>query len=149
MNGRPEGCPRKRHRTETHAVPVKCAVPIFKVTDIHAALNFYCSTLGFVLEFKYSVTPDGPVYVGVSLDGVRIHLSTFAGNGASGTAAYLHVDDVDGLFQTFLERGFKTPGNPESPVEEGPVDQTWGMREFYIRDPDGNTLCFGTPIQTV
>ena len=52
---------------------------------------------------------------------------------------------VDALFRGFLERGFKTPGNPGSPVEEGPVDQTWGMREVYIRDPDGNALRFGTP----
>jgi len=34
----------------------------------------------------------------------------------------------------------KIPWNPESPVEEGPVSQTWGMREFYVRDPDGDTL---------
>lgn len=30
-------------------------------------------------------------------------------------------------------------------LEEGPVNQTWGMREFYVRDPDGNTLRFGSP----
>jgi len=23
-----------------------------------------------------------------------------------------------------------------------PVDQTWGTREFYVTDPDGNTLRF-------
>jgi hypothetical protein len=33
---------------------------------------------------------------------------------------------------------------PEAPqlVHEGPVDQTWGTREFYVDDPDGNTLRF-------
>jgi hypothetical protein len=82
----------------------------------------------------------------VSLDGNQIHLSTFAGDGVTGTAAYCYVDDVDALFHTFLQMGLKTPGNPESPVEEGPVNQTWGMREVYVRDPDGNTLRFGSAI---
>lgn len=62
-------------------MPIKCAVPIFKVADIQAARNFYCSTLGFAVEFEYSAAPGGPAYLGVSLDGFRIHLSTFAGDG--------------------------------------------------------------------
>lgn len=27
-------------------------------------------------------------------------------------------------------------------VHEGPIDQTWSTREFYVDDPDGNTLRF-------
>ena len=54
------------------------------------------------------------------------------------------TNDVDGLFRRFRERGPMTPGNPEAPtlVHEGPIDQTWGSREFYVEDPDGNTLRF-------
>jgi catechol 2,3-dioxygenase-like lactoylglutathione lyase family enzyme len=124
---------------------VKQVVPIIKVTDIGAAVEFYCAKLGFAKDFSYSATPVGPTYVGISIDGNRIHLSTFAGDGIAGTAAYCYVDDVDQLFRRFVLAGLKTPGNPDSPVEEGPVDQTWGMREFYVRDPDGNTLRFGSP----
>jgi len=121
-------------------------VPIIRVTDIRSAIEFYCSTLGFVADFSYSASPDGPWYAGVSLEGHQVHLSTFAGDGVTGTAAYLYVDDVDAVFGNFLRAGLKTPGNPNSPVEEAPVDQSWGMREFYVRDPDGNTLRFGSPI---
>lgn len=37
-----------------------------------------------------------------------------------------------------------SPGNPDSPqgVHEGPINQSWGTREFYVDDPDGNTLRF-------
>jgi catechol 2,3-dioxygenase-like lactoylglutathione lyase family enzyme len=121
-------------------------VPIIRVSDIRAALEFYCSTLGFVTDFEYSASPDGPAYAGVSLDGNQVHLSTFAGDGVSGTATYFYVDDVDALFRTLRQAGLETPGNVNSPVEEGPVDQTWGMREFYVRDPDRNTLRFGSLI---
>jgi catechol 2,3-dioxygenase-like lactoylglutathione lyase family enzyme len=129
-------------------MPITQVVPIIKVTDIRSAIGFYCSTLGFGMDFSYSAGPNGPEYAGVSLDGSQLHLSTFAGDGVAGTAAYCYVDDVDALFQKFLLAGLKTPGNPESPVEEGPIDQAWGMREVYVRDPDGNTLRFGSPIHT-
>jgi catechol 2,3-dioxygenase-like lactoylglutathione lyase family enzyme len=125
------------------------AVPIIRVTNIRVAVDFYCSLLGFVMDFSESVAAEGPTYAGVSLDGCQIHLSTFAGDGVRGTAMYFYVDDVDALFHEFLERGLRTPGEPGSPVEEGPVDQSWGMREFYVRDPDGNTLRFGSPIPPV
>jgi catechol 2,3-dioxygenase-like lactoylglutathione lyase family enzyme len=124
---------------------VKRVVPIIKVTDIGPAIEFY-SMLGFVTDFKYVAGPDGPAYAGLSLDGNQVHLSTFAGDGVRGTATYCYVDDVDALFRTFREAGLRTPGKSHSPVDEGPVNQTWGMREFYVRDPDGNTLRFGSPV---
>ena len=55
------------------------------------------------------------------------------------------TDDVDGVFRKFRARGLQTPGDPNVPAEEvhqGPVDQNWGTREFYVQDPDGNSLRF-------
>ena len=139
----------EQHDVSQTGIPdmvVKQIVPIIKVSDIKAALEFYCTVLGFVTDFKYLASPTGPTYAGLSLDGNQVHLSTFAGDGVLGTATYCYVDDVDALFEKFRQSGLKTPGNPDSPVEEGPVNQAWAMREFYVRDPDGNTLRFGSPI---
>ncbi len=122
-------------------------VPVLRVTDIDRAVAFYCRTLGFVEEFRYAASHNGPTYVGVSLSGHHLHLSTFAGDGVVGTAVYCYVDDVDALWEGFRARGLKAPDDPASPVENGPVDQTWQMREFYVRDPDRNTLRFGTPVR--
>ncbi len=47
-------------------VGVERIVPISKVSDLHTALNFYCSVLGFNMDFHYRASPDGPDYVGVS-----------------------------------------------------------------------------------
>jgi len=33
------------------------------------------------------------------------------------------------------------------PDDLGPTDQTWGTREFYVTDADGNTLRFCQPIE--
>ena len=46
------------------------------------------------------------------------------------------------MFRALLRRGLRTPGKPDSPVHESPVNQTWGTREFYVDDPDGNTMRF-------
>lgn len=66
------------------------------------------------------------------------------GDGVFGQAVVVTTDDPDGLFRKFRSRGLVTPGNPDAPemVHEGPIDQTWGSREFYVDDPDGNTLRF-------
>jgi catechol 2,3-dioxygenase-like lactoylglutathione lyase family enzyme len=119
-------------------VSVERIVPIIKVADIRAALDFYCAVLGFSKDFHYSNAGGGPDYVGVSLDGHQLHLSTFPGDGSGATATYFYVDDVDALFLGFRARGLE--------AELEPTDQTWGLREMYLRDPDGNTLRFGSPV---
>ena len=55
------------------------------------------------------------------------------------------TDDLDALFRKYQSRGFSVPVRPESPVHSGPTDQTWGTRELYVDDPDGNTLRFTQP----
>jgi catechol 2,3-dioxygenase-like lactoylglutathione lyase family enzyme len=121
-------------------------VPILRVSDADRAEAFYGGTLGFAVDFRYAAGPEGPVYLGVSLDNQQIHLSTFSGDSVIGAAVYCYIDDVDALFRRVIANGFSPPGRPESPVENGPVDQTWDMREFYVRDPDGNVLRFGSPL---
>jgi hypothetical protein len=52
------------------------------------------------------------------------------------------TDDLDALVEQYRSRGLTVPIRPESPVHSGPIDQSWGTREFYVDDPDGNTLRF-------
>ena len=120
-------------------VGVERIVPIIKVSDLHTALNFYCSVLGFNKDFHYRASPDGPDYVGVSLNGHQLHLSTFSGDGKGLATTYLYVDDVDGLHARFCARGL--------PRDCEPTNQAWGQREVYVRDPDGNTLRFGSRVR--
>jgi hypothetical protein len=65
-------------------------------------------------------------------------------------ATWMHdqcsCEDVDGLFSEYVERGPDTTGHGDSPVHRGPLNQTWGIREFYVTDADGNTLRFGGPM---
>ncbi len=66
------------------------------------------------------------------------------GDGVFGSVNRVFVDDVDDRYLTFRARGLNTTQR-ESPIHTAPVDQTLGLREFAVTDPDGNNLCFCTP----
>lgn len=111
------------------------AIPTHRCADLSRALAFYVGVLGAEQLW------DDPAYVGVRWRGVEIHLSTNAGDGAFGAATVIRVDDVDDVFAELKARGY-VPRTDRGPVFEAPTDQTWGTRELYVSDPDGNTLRF-------
>jgi uncharacterized glyoxalase superfamily protein PhnB len=115
---------------------LKFAIPLLHVSNSAAAEDFYCNRLGFRREFAHRVDdakPD-PCYMGVSRDGVWLHISSFSGDGISGGVANLIVDDVDALHAELVAKGV--------PIAVGPVDQTWGTREMYVKDADANSIRF-------
>lgn len=115
---------------------IKVAIPLLHISNCAAAEHFYCNQLGFRREF--APRPDGvaaePCYMGVSRDNVWLHLSSFSGDGVCGGVANLIVDAVDALHQEFVAKGVA--------IAVEPVDQTWGSREMYVKDADGNCLRF-------
>jgi catechol 2,3-dioxygenase-like lactoylglutathione lyase family enzyme len=114
----------------------KYAVPVLHVSSSVAAEDYYCNRLGFRRQFAYrqdAAKPD-PCYIGLARDGVWLHLSSFSGDGVAGGVVYLAVEDVDTLHAELVAKGV--------PIDTGPVDQTWGNREMYVRDPDRNSIRF-------
>jgi catechol 2,3-dioxygenase-like lactoylglutathione lyase family enzyme len=110
---------------------------------MEASIAFYTKVLDFERVGGDDDLAD-PSFSVMARGGDSLFLSSHRGDGTFGQAIAVLVDDVDGLFRKFRTRGLKTPGNPDVPthVHEGPVDQSWGTREFYVDDPDGNTLRF-------
>src|SRR5689334_14635244 len=112
------------------------AIPLLHVVNAAVAEEFYCEGLGFRLEFVHR--PDGvsgdPCYMGLSREGVWLHVSSFAGDGVAGGAVNILVEDVDALHAEFVAKGLR--------IDTGPVDQTWGNREMYVKDADRNSVRF-------
>jgi len=118
-------------------------VATVRCRQMRKSVAFYTGVLDFErLDGRASL--DDPSFCVLTRGGYYLFLSSHGGDGAFGQAIAVLTDDVDALFRKFRERGLVTPGNPNAPelVHEGPVDQTWGTREFYVDDPDGNTLRF-------
>ena len=113
-------------------------IPIMKCGDINESLSFYIR----ILDFEVLNPEDEFPYKLLVREGARLDLSSIDGGIAS--CVYIEVENVDMLFARFIERGLDVK-NCEG-VHAGPLDQTWGMREFYVTDMDNNTLRFGHPI---
>ena len=118
-------------------------IPSVRCKNMKSALAFYTGVLDFERVDGDDDLAD-PSFSLLARDGDKIILSSHRGDGTFGQAVVITTDDVDALVRKFREQGLLTPGNPDAPreVHEGPMDQSWGTREFYINDPDGNTLRF-------
>jgi len=115
-------------------------VPVFKVRNMRTALKHYTEVLDFIMTDPDD-TADSPV-VDLGNGDAAFQITVFENDRLFGSVANVWVDDVDALFAKYKSRGLDTSAKKNSPVHQGPVDQTWGRREFYVTDGDGNTLRF-------
>jgi len=120
---------------------LQSAYPIFRVDSAAVARAFF-EPLGFELIFEGSASDDpykpDPCYMGFQRDEVIIHASSHAGDGAGGAAVVIVVDDVNALHAEFTAKGVV--------IDLAPIDQTWGVREMYVKDSQNNALRFAQPL---
>jgi catechol 2,3-dioxygenase-like lactoylglutathione lyase family enzyme len=108
-------------------------VPNIKTEHLQASRVFYKDILGL-----QSIMDHGWILTYGSDSKMDIQIS-FAIEGGSGTAVpdlSIEVDDLDTAFIKMKDAGFK--------IEYGPVNEPWGVRRFYVRDPFNklvNILC--------
>jgi len=116
-------------------------IPTVRCKNMRRSLEFYTGILDFE-RVDGDESLDDPSFSVLTRGGDRLFLSSHRGDGEYGQAIVIETNNVDEEFRALRQRGLRTPGNPHSPVHEAPLDQTWGAREFYVDDPDGNTLRF-------
>ncbi len=120
--------------------------PFIRCSDIKKSLNFYTN----LLDFKVVQAPDPDpeafmsMYAFLKREESFVHLSQHAGDGVFGNVIYVRVQNLDSIYSTFLNNGLKK--QETSGITMEPVQQTWGMKEFYVTDPDGNRIRFGQPL---
>lgn len=123
--------------------------PFVKCSNVADSIAFYCEILDFEVQTRPDPDPTAFMskYGSISRQGALVHLSAHAGDGVFGNVVYVRVDDLAALYEKFVGRGLAKPQDGASAgLTMVPVDQTWGMREFSVRDPDGNRLTFGQAI---
>jgi catechol 2,3-dioxygenase-like lactoylglutathione lyase family enzyme len=116
-------------------------MPIVRCNRLAVSLRFYEDLLEF-RRVDGGESIGDPGFCMLARGDDVLFLSSYAGDGVFGQAISVPVSDVDRLFAELRTRGLKIPEGRGSPVHEAPVDQTWGTREFYVDDPDGNTIRF-------
>jgi catechol 2,3-dioxygenase-like lactoylglutathione lyase family enzyme len=115
-------------------------IPVLACKDMKESLGFYVSTLDFTLVGTWPEM-GSPSFSILLREGAELHLSTYPGDGVTGSIAAIIINDIESLFQKFVSRGLQ-PGKLGSPVHLRPTLQSWGTTEFYVDDHSGNTLRF-------
>ena len=101
------------------------------VSDVAAAVEFYTKKLGFWVAFTEG---DPPTFAGLNLGDVQIFLHQGTPC-PSGCSAYFLVGDADELHDFHRANGVD--------VAQAIGDRPYQIRDYTVRDLDGNYLCFG------
>ena len=116
----------------------RSAIAQLRTTDLAATIRFYTEVVGLRLAFRHEDFYAG-LWAGEQL--IHLKLSDASDPSIPFVAAgdhlhlYLDTDDAQGLAAAIEAKGARLT----KPVHETP----WGRREFWLRDDQGHTLCFG------
>ena len=108
--------------------------PVFAVSDLDAAIEFYQDKLGFSIAWTWG-TP--ATRAGIALDDIEIQLDcTGAGAPPRPSVAYCHMTGIESYYAACKARGASFA------LELG--ERPWGMVDFRVIDLDGNQVGFGS-----
>lgn len=131
----------RRFEAETPGIDMKTrsVAPVLKVANIGKALAYYKDVLGFEESFRVAN------YAGVRLGNVELHLAEQTEPAdpeytkpIGGSTVYIFCDDVNHYYSEIQHRG--------ALVMFAPKDWPYGMRDFRVRDVDGNHISFGSEL---
>jgi len=115
------------------------ALPVIFVANVKASAEFFKDTLGFSIDFLHGKPP---FYGSVSRDGACVHLKfvhepvlVVGEQDRDGLiTAFIEVENVKALYAEYVTAG--------ATFDQKLKKQAWGGRDFVVRDPDGNGICF-------
>ncbi|MCU1222121.1 MAG: glyoxalase [Edaphobacter sp.] len=108
---------------------VKRIVADMATDNLAAAMSFYQDVLGLSLLMDQGWIA---TYGSEEMMNVQISFASQGGSGAPIPDLSIEVDDVDTAFNRMREFGFQ--------IEYGPVNEPWGVRRFFVRDPFGKLV---------
>jgi len=118
----------------TEGINLLRAIPILRIFDEAKAREFYCDFLGFAVDFEHRFEADMPLYMGVTRNGLTLHLSEHYGDASPGATVYAPMQGVHALHKELNDKkyGYGRPG-----IERQP----WGDI-LTVHDPFGNRIRF-------
>jgi catechol 2,3-dioxygenase-like lactoylglutathione lyase family enzyme len=131
------------------AIEIRGLAPLLQVYDMPSSIRFYCDVLGFEVVTTSPVLANGSFHWALlSLNGVELMLNTayedhrppvpdhVRVNAHGDTGLFFGCPDMDAAWQYLRARGLDV-----MPPKIAP----YGMKQLYVRDPDGYALCFQWP----
>jgi uncharacterized glyoxalase superfamily protein PhnB len=113
---------------------LQTAVPVLASLNADETIAFYTQKLGFILDANW----DG--YLIFHRDNIIIHHWACADPEVpKATSCYVHVTEVDKLYEEYKAQGVIHPNDPLK-------NRPWNKREFSILDNSGNLIRLGEDI---
>ncbi len=108
---------------------IRRVVPDIASERLEESRSFYTEFLGFDVAMEMDaivtyVSPENPT--------AQISLTTPGANGAIDPQISIEVADVDAMHAAAQQRG--------ETIVYPLTDEPWGVRRFFVRDPDGNVI---------
>jgi len=128
-------------------IDLRGMTPLLQVFDMVASLKFYCGVLGFeVVQTDSNTTAPNHNWVWLRRNEIDLMLNTAYEYGSrpqspdpqriashGDTGLFIASPDVDAVYAHLLAKGIEV---------EKPNVAPYGMKQLYVRDPDGFGLCF-------
>jgi uncharacterized glyoxalase superfamily protein PhnB len=126
-------------------VDIRGMAPLVEVFDMPTSIAFYCGVLGFEIVSTSRPGRDRFDWALLRLNDVELMLNTAYDEGERppvrdphrvfglGVALYFGCPDVDAAYEHLRAQGVDM---------KPPKIAPYGMKQLYVRDPDGYTLCF-------
>ena len=105
------------------------ALPRLPLTDVAAGVAYYRDVLGFHVNYQ-----DANIGV-MDRDEVTVLLVSRDEAHKGIGSAYFYIENADKLCAELRASGAN--------VGDDPVSHPWGLRDFSVKDPEGNELYFG------
>jgi catechol 2,3-dioxygenase-like lactoylglutathione lyase family enzyme len=113
------------------------AIPVLPCLDIARAVEFYAARLGFGVCFRFDD------YAAVARDGVEIHLWLCKDKKLpKHSGCRIEVRGIESLFDECTQAGVVEP-------KGALATKSWNVREFAVRDGDGNLITFAEQLAPV
>jgi catechol 2,3-dioxygenase-like lactoylglutathione lyase family enzyme len=122
------------HPPANPAITFDKAIPILRIFDEAKAREFYLDFLGFSVEFEHRFEADLPLYLGITRNGLQLHLSEHHGDACPGSTVFIPMHNIEALRDELLAKRYGY-GRPDI------VEQGWG-KVLEVCDPFGNRLRF-------
>jgi catechol 2,3-dioxygenase-like lactoylglutathione lyase family enzyme len=116
-------------------------IPTLRMFDVAKTREFYLDYLGFTVDFEHRYHDNAPLFMGVSRDGLVLHLSEHHGDGSPGVHVTIDMTGVDDLHRELQAKKYRYM-NPGIQATE------WGTRDMGVIDPVGNRLTFSERVTT-
>jgi glyoxylase I family protein len=129
------------------SIDIRGMTPLLQVFDMPTSLNFYCDVLGFeIVQTDSNTTAPNHNWVWLRRNEIDLMLNTayeaetrppvpdsrrIATHGDTGL--FFGAPDVDAIYAHLRAKGVDAKEPHVAP---------YGMKQLYVRDPDGFGICF-------